>query len=550
MVGKRIQWIAILGAVMLLLGACSELETLTEDLTENSELAEQTLEQEQLYGDFKQTVAEVQIPVIGIGLLNLLAGWRLKRMGLVMNGFVVGGLLFYTFLNTTDLVTIEDTNIILGASLLVGLIAGVATFFLYNLMALLIGGAIGTTLMGGAWLQVADNVPPQLLVFATTFISAMVMFVVFRLFLVAFSAIIGAVLLMIAVPYGAFGVVPVAAVGILVQTGIAWWFNDDIFSNLRGDLGAAVGESFAEVLGPMGVLRERQKSTSNTAKAAGAAGVGAAGFWGSRSGNKEDKPSAQRAEPVPRQAAQPPAYQQRPQQPQSPQQPYYQQPPAQQQRPPAPPPAYQQHPPQQAQQQYVPQQPQSPAQGYQPPPVAYSPPPAQQRPAASPPRQQQQAPAQQPIQSSPPPQQPTASPPPVAPSDAFQTLPSFKFDANNVVLQVSDGQEFSLVGSQMRVGRKPENEIVIDDPEVSGSHLIISIQPEGVVVWDDGSTNGTFLNGEPLVQSHRLTPQDEIRLGNTTFKLAYKTTPDDDTDPNGSSSAGDATAIGIKPPDA
>ncbi|HLA42623.1 MAG TPA: DUF4203 domain-containing protein, partial [Aggregatilineales bacterium] len=211
----------------------------------------------------QETVAKVQIPVMFIGLVNLLGGWKLKRLGLAINGFVIGGLLIYTYLNNnpdivqTDL--LQDENTLLGISVVGGVLAGILAFFLYNLMALLIGGAIGTTLMGGAWLQVAENVPPQVLVFITTFISAMLMFVIFRLFLVAFSAVIGAALLMLAVPFETLWVIPVAAAGTLIQTGMAWWIGDDIFSNLRGDLRVAVGESFGEILGPFGLLRERQR---------------------------------------------------------------------------------------------------------------------------------------------------------------------------------------------------------------------------------------------------------------------------------------------------
>jgi pSer/pThr/pTyr-binding forkhead associated (FHA) protein len=127
------------------------------------------------------------------------------------------------------------------------------------LMAILIGGAIGMTLMNGAWFQVAESVPPQILVFATTFISALVMFFVFRLFSVAFSAVIGAAILMLAVPFDTLWVIPVAAVGTGIQIILALWMKDDIFKNLRGDFGAALGQAFGEVLGPIGTLRDYQK---------------------------------------------------------------------------------------------------------------------------------------------------------------------------------------------------------------------------------------------------------------------------------------------------
>ena len=45
------------------------------------------------------------------------------------------------------------------------------------------------------------------------------------------------------------------------------------------------------------------------------------------------------------------------------------------------------------------------------------------------------------------------------------------------------------------IGRNPENDIVINDPVVSGRHAEISVDDFNRVVYTDYSTNGTYING-------------------------------------------------------
>ncbi len=66
----------------------------------------------------------------------------------------------------------------------------------------------------------------------------------------------------------------------------------------------------------------------------------------------------------------------------------------------------------------------------------------------------------------------------------------------------------------LRVGRAPDNEIVLNAPSVSRYHATLtynnSSQP---ILADLGSTNGTFVNGELLTQLRLLSPSDLIFLG-------------------------------------
>ena len=68
----------------------------------------------------------------------------------------------------------------------------------------------------------------------------------------------------------------------------------------------------------------------------------------------------------------------------------------------------------------------------------------------------------------------------------------------------------------VRVGREPDNDLVLDRPEVSGHHARVVIAPDGKqgVVDDLGSTNGTSVNAPQQRVSHAvIAPGDVIYFG-------------------------------------
>jgi len=63
-----------------------------------------------------------------------------------------------------------------------------------------------------------------------------------------------------------------------------------------------------------------------------------------------------------------------------------------------------------------------------------------------------------------------------------------------------------------RVGRDPECEFCIDHPTVSSVHCELALSKDGVYIRDCHSTNGTFINGEPVLEKW-LDAGQEVRLG-------------------------------------
>ena len=63
-----------------------------------------------------------------------------------------------------------------------------------------------------------------------------------------------------------------------------------------------------------------------------------------------------------------------------------------------------------------------------------------------------------------------------------------------------------------RVGRDEEYEICIDHETVSTLHCELTLSDDGVYVHDYNSTNGTFINGEPVMEAW-LDPGQILSLG-------------------------------------
>ena len=79
-------------------------------------------------------------------------------------------------------------------------------------------------------------------------------------------------------------------------------------------------------------------------------------------------------------------------------------------------------------------------------------------------------------------------------------------------------KEIPLRGERTSIGRRPHNDVVIDNLSVSGEHAVIVTILNDSFLEDLGSTNGTLVNGQPI-KKHFLQNNDLIELGK--YKLKY-----------------------------
>jgi adenylate cyclase len=71
---------------------------------------------------------------------------------------------------------------------------------------------------------------------------------------------------------------------------------------------------------------------------------------------------------------------------------------------------------------------------------------------------------------------------------------------------------FPLEGDEVRVGRTPDNQVILVDPSVSRRHAVLKRDGERWFVEDQGSTNGVQLNGSPVKRS-AVAEGDRIKIG-------------------------------------
>lgn len=82
-------------------------------------------------------------------------------------------------------------------------------------------------------------------------------------------------------------------------------------------------------------------------------------------------------------------------------------------------------------------------------------------------------------------------------------------------LQSKNGGDVSIKLDQLRIniGRDAGNDLVLDDPAISGFHAGIFFDNGRVEMVDLGSTNGTYLNGRKLSGRVELKAWDQVRFG-------------------------------------
>ena len=79
-------------------------------------------------------------------------------------------------------------------------------------------------------------------------------------------------------------------------------------------------------------------------------------------------------------------------------------------------------------------------------------------------------------------------------------------------------KEYALTKERTTIGRKPHNDVQIDNLAVSGEHAVIVTILDDSFLEDLGSTNGTLVNGQP-VKKHFLQNNDVVEMGK--YKLKY-----------------------------
>ena len=79
-------------------------------------------------------------------------------------------------------------------------------------------------------------------------------------------------------------------------------------------------------------------------------------------------------------------------------------------------------------------------------------------------------------------------------------------------------KEVQVTKDKTTLGRRPYNDIVIDNLAVSGEHAVLQMVGSDVFIEDLNSTNGTYINGK-AVKKQLLAHNDTVEIGK--YKIKY-----------------------------
>lgn len=82
-------------------------------------------------------------------------------------------------------------------------------------------------------------------------------------------------------------------------------------------------------------------------------------------------------------------------------------------------------------------------------------------------------------------------------------------------------KEVQLTKDRTTLGRRPYNDVVIDNLAVSGEHAVIEMGPGGVTLEDLDSTNGTYVNGK-AIKRQALQHNDTIEVGKYRIRFLHE----------------------------
>ncbi|MDH3210748.1 MAG: FHA domain-containing protein [Burkholderiaceae bacterium] len=79
-------------------------------------------------------------------------------------------------------------------------------------------------------------------------------------------------------------------------------------------------------------------------------------------------------------------------------------------------------------------------------------------------------------------------------------------------------KDVQITKDKTTLGRRPYNDVVIDNLAVSGEHAVLQMVGADVFIEDLNSTNGTYINGK-AIKKQLLTHNDTVEIGK--YKIKY-----------------------------
>jgi EmrB/QacA subfamily drug resistance transporter len=92
-------------------------------------------------------------------------------------------------------------------------------------------------------------------------------------------------------------------------------------------------------------------------------------------------------------------------------------------------------------------------------------------------------------------------------------------DGELIILSGPGAGTATAVTASATIGREPECDLQVLDSEVSRRHAKVMIRDGAASIDDLHSANGTYVNGERILEPYTLAPGDQIQIGEATIQL-------------------------------
>lgn len=112
---------------------------------------------------------------------------------------------------------------------------------------------------------------------------------------------------------------------------------------------------------------------------------------------------------------------------------------------------------------------------------------------------------------------PSTLPPEMLITDSVPASGASDKAALRILLRDGSIIERELTSSETKIGKGPQNDIILADPAVSTAHAVIHRNAQGYTLSDVGSRNGTFVNEQRISEPRQLAHGDIIKMGRCTL---------------------------------
>lgn len=163
------------------------------------------------------------------GIVLLVAGWRVSNLIVVIAGFLIGALIASSLVTTNEML-VEVAALVIG-----GLVGALLSYFLYYVAVFLLGAYIGIMLTNALASAVGLVPVSAIALLIGGVIGGIVLIGISLEFMILFSALIGAQILVLIFGLSAPWLIVLAVLGVIIQLGLMRVFRYD-YRAYRGRL--------------------------------------------------------------------------------------------------------------------------------------------------------------------------------------------------------------------------------------------------------------------------------------------------------------------------